>query len=337
MSLGDITSTKESSPQLFVGGLSSATTSSDLFNYFQQFGLILYCEVQRSDSGKSKRFGFVKYADPVHARFVFESNDHYVGNKKVTIEWASDPIAKQISQETRIFRKVYVGNIPSWTNKQEIEDLISTFGKIEKITRLRRKDDGSMYCYAIMQDISSAQTLLRLQHIKSSGNLQLVIKPFTPQKSKVDANLQRIPHAQQRGGALRYPLPEQAELHSRPLIGGKERIWSSVPHDEEFRSVATSKADKFPVSQKSQNHIARDESQKYHLKMTKIVIRAGLELELRKFSFLDKLNSSQSWKPTSDMDTRPQSISPDCSASDQLFRFNISATKRVTNGVTSMV
>lgn len=337
MSLGEITSTKESSPQLFVGGLSSATTSSDLFNYFQHFGLILYCEVQRSDSGKSKRFGFVKYADPAHARFVFESKDHHVGNKKVTIEWAFDPIAKQISQETRIFRKVYVGNIPSWTNKQEIEDLISKFGKIEKITRLRRKDDGSMYCYAIMQDISSAQTLLRLQYIKSSGNLQLVIKPFTPQKSKVDPNLLKIPQAQQRGGASTYPLPEQAEFLSRPLTGGNERIWNNFPVYEEFGSVAKRKADKFPVNQKSQNHIARDENQKYHLKMTKIVIRAGLELELRKFSFLDKLNIHPWLIPASDTETRPQSISPDCSASDQLFRFNISATNRVTNRVTSMM
>lgn len=329
----EIRSTNEPLPQLFVGGLSSTTASADLFDYFQQFGLILYCEVQRSDSGKSKRFGFVKYADPAVTNLVFETKDHYIGNKKVTIEWAFDPIAKQISQETRIFRKVYVGNIPSWTNKPEIEDLISTFGKIEKVTRLRRKDDGSMYCYAIMQDIPSAQNLLSLQYIKSRGNLELVIKPFTPQKSKVDQNLLRFHQAQRRAGPSKNQLPQQAEFDRMALDGGEHQVQSYTPHYEVFGFGDLSRADKFPQSQKSEHHITRDED----LKIPKIRIRFGLQLELRQTPLIDTFNFPFSSKAGSNMNRKFERESPDSSTSDHLYRFNIFATKRAMNKMGSMV
>lgn len=282
--------TRETMPQLFVGGLSSSTTSKDLFNYFKLFGHVLSCEVQRAESGKSKRFGFVIFYDVHVAEWVIGTPDHSIMNKRVTIEWALDPVAKQMSQETRAFRKVYVGNIPSWTRKEQIEVAISMFGKIEKVTRLRKKDDGSMYCYAIMQEISSAQRLLKQQFINSSDSLQLIIKPFTPQKRKEESNRdQKFSNDESHARWQTFLGPNNLNDYTQ-LSGLHGNQVSTIDRLSGQTLALSSRFEGSWESRVKNSQLLSDNILECSPKKIKVSIRAGLELQLVDYSCPIKFN-----------------------------------------------
>lgn len=320
--------TRETTPQLFVGGLSSSTTSKDLFNYFKRFGHVLSCEVQRAESGKSKRFGFVKFSDPRDAECVFGIPNHSVMNKQVTIEWALDPVAKQMSQQTRVFRKVYVGNIPAWARKEQIEATISTFGRIEKVTRLRKKDDGSMYCYAIMQEISSAQSLLKQQLIKSSESLQLIIKPFTPQKRK-EESIRGLGISNKQSRAERESFPGASDIYHvvepESLHGNKV---PSIDLNSRQANSFSSRAAATSESRAKNSQLVADHTLRCSPSQLKISIRAGLELQLVDYSCLNKLYMPQIASVAVVGTSHLQYIPRSRLVPGNHFRFNISTYRK---------
>jgi RNA recognition motif-containing protein len=66
----------EPNPKLFIGGLAWAATDEDLKAAFSPFGEVLEAMVARyDDTGRSKGFGFVKYATTEEATKAKEEMD----------------------------------------------------------------------------------------------------------------------------------------------------------------------------------------------------------------------------------------------------------------------
>lgn len=63
--------------KLFVGGLSWETTQDNLQRYFARYGDVIDCVVMKNaESGRSRGFGFVTFADPANVNVVLQNGPH---------------------------------------------------------------------------------------------------------------------------------------------------------------------------------------------------------------------------------------------------------------------
>lgn len=69
---------------MFVGGLSWETTQESLQRYFGQYGEVIDCVVMKnSETGRSRGFGFVTFADPNKVDSVLKSGPHELDGRTV--------------------------------------------------------------------------------------------------------------------------------------------------------------------------------------------------------------------------------------------------------------
>lgn len=63
--------------KLFVGGLSWETSQDNLQRYFSRYGEVIDCVVMKNaESGRSRGFGFVTFADPANVTVVLQNGPH---------------------------------------------------------------------------------------------------------------------------------------------------------------------------------------------------------------------------------------------------------------------
>ena len=71
---------------MFVGGLSWETTQESLQRYFGQYGEVIDCVVMKnSETGRSRGFGFVTFADPNKVDAVLKSGPHELDGRTVRV------------------------------------------------------------------------------------------------------------------------------------------------------------------------------------------------------------------------------------------------------------
>jgi RNA recognition motif-containing protein len=107
---------------LFVGGLAKSCTDDELREPFLKFGDVLSVRVQRSKStSKPLGYGFVQMASVEQADKAKEAlNKSFIGDHQVDINWAGRN------------RVLLVSNLAPSVSIEEILDLFSRFGDIEK-------------------------------------------------------------------------------------------------------------------------------------------------------------------------------------------------------------
>ena len=72
--------------KMFVGGLSWETAQDSLQRYFGQYGEVIDCVVMKnSETGRSRGFGFVTFADPSKVDVVLKSGPHELDGRTVSI------------------------------------------------------------------------------------------------------------------------------------------------------------------------------------------------------------------------------------------------------------
>lgn len=69
---------------MFVGGLSWETTEKTLTDYFSKFGEISDCVIMlHPESGQSRGFGFLTFADPKACQAVIDTSPHTIDGRTV--------------------------------------------------------------------------------------------------------------------------------------------------------------------------------------------------------------------------------------------------------------
>ena len=72
--------------KLFIGGIHRSTTQDGLKHYFEKFGEVTICKLMiDKETGNSRGFGFVTYADPACINQVMASKPHTLDGKIVSI------------------------------------------------------------------------------------------------------------------------------------------------------------------------------------------------------------------------------------------------------------
>jgi hypothetical protein len=94
----------------------------------------------------------------------------------------------------RVDRSMILKNLPLHVEKAEIWSALSQYGPIEQISKLRRSNPQSMFCYATMQKIDDAKDLQHRGYFIFRGKRKVHVERFVPKEernshaSKPDSN-----------------------------------------------------------------------------------------------------------------------------------------------------
>ena len=167
--------------RLFVGGLPSEATEKDLFDHFKRFGELLDVHISRTPEGRSKLFGYVQFAAFSQAAHALnESKPHFIKNKLVNVNIAIPREEVQVEQTLRARRSLILKNIPLGITKQQIRSLVARYGPIDQLSKLRRSNPQSLFCYVTMQTVDSDQGLYKREYLPFEFNRRIFIEKFIP-------------------------------------------------------------------------------------------------------------------------------------------------------------
>lgn len=126
----------EEDGKLFVGALSSKTTSPMLLEYFEQYGRVRDAIVMRDlSTGQNRCFGFVSYEDRSVADIVL-AGKHFINGKLVDVKKAIPRTDYERSD------KIFVGGLPQSMTNGELRSFFEDFGPVLEAQVMTKKDSG---------------------------------------------------------------------------------------------------------------------------------------------------------------------------------------------------
>ncbi|XP_037796238.1 heterogeneous nuclear ribonucleoprotein 27C-like isoform X4 [Penaeus monodon] len=123
----------EEKGKMFVGGLSWETTQESLQRYFGQYGEVIDCVVMKnSETGRSRGFGFVTFADPNKVDVVLKSGPHELDGRTIDPK-ACNPRSMQKQKKNGNWPKVFLGGLPSNLTETDLRNFFSRYGAVMEV------------------------------------------------------------------------------------------------------------------------------------------------------------------------------------------------------------
>lgn len=91
-----------------------------------------------------------------------------------------NPQSQTLESVQRIERSLILKNLPLHVDKLEIWQALTEFGVVEQISKLRRSNPQSMFCYVTMQDVRDALMLQESGYFIFRGRRKVHVEKFVP-------------------------------------------------------------------------------------------------------------------------------------------------------------
>jgi RNA recognition motif-containing protein len=158
--------------KVFVGGVSWATDEKKFGEHFGPYGEITDCVIMRNlDTGHSRGFGFITFADPSSVDKLFEAGEHVIDGKKLDIKIAvpRDEIGRTevtAPPKNRRTCKIFVGGISLETSKSDLAEHFGKYGSIVETTVMVDRVSGRPrgFGFVVFQSEDSVDQLLQETH-----------------------------------------------------------------------------------------------------------------------------------------------------------------------------
>lgn len=166
--------------KLFVGGLSWETTQENLSRYFCRFGEIIDCVVMKNnESGRSRGFGFVTFADPANVNHVLQSGPHTLDGRTIDPK-PCNPRTLQKPKKGGGF-KVFLGGLPSNVTETDLRTFFGRYGKVTEVVIMydQEKKKSRGFGFLSFEEESSVEHVTNERYINLNGK-QVEIKKAEP-------------------------------------------------------------------------------------------------------------------------------------------------------------
>ena len=168
---------REKKPQeanLYVRRIAPEFNQSDLQSYFQQFGTVLSCKIEKWQDGTSRGFGYLQYEEEEKAVNAINQANGAELTKTVTdpngtqrtvtckIEVSSFKKKEERNEVEQPFTNLYVKNLPKNCNEEMLKSLFQRFGEIESV-HIQKDPQGALLDYGFIdfKDTSSAHQAMK--------------------------------------------------------------------------------------------------------------------------------------------------------------------------------
>lgn len=119
--------------KLFVGGLSWETTQENLQRYFGRYGEVIDCVVMKNnETGRSRGFGFVTFADPDNVDRALENGPHTLDGRTIDPK-PCNPRSLHKPKRTGGYPKVFLGGLPPNITETDLRSFFSRYGNVMEV------------------------------------------------------------------------------------------------------------------------------------------------------------------------------------------------------------
>lgn len=166
--------------KIFVGGLSWETTQDSLKTYFEGFGTVTDVTLKTDvNTGKSRGFGFVTFADASSVSQVLSTTTHMLDGRKI------DPKVAQAKGGREPCLKVFVGGLDPTISEDEIRAHFGQYGAIDKVELPfdKVKQQRRAFCFVQFQAEDAVNAAVA-SNKQSLGTSEVDVKKATPPQSE---------------------------------------------------------------------------------------------------------------------------------------------------------
>lgn len=166
--------------KLFVGGLSWETTQENLQRYFSRYGEIVDCVVMKNnETGRSRGFGFVTFADPTIINMVLQNGPHTLDGRTIDPK-PCNPRTLQKPRKGGGY-KIFLGGLPSNVTETDLRTFFGRYGKVTEVVIMydQEKKKSRGFGFLSFEDEGSVDCVTNERYINLNGK-QVEIKKAEP-------------------------------------------------------------------------------------------------------------------------------------------------------------
>lgn len=166
--------------KLFVGGLSWETTQENLQRYFTRYGEIIDCVVMKNnETGRSRGFGFVTFADPGNVTLVLKNGPHTLDGRTIDPK-PCNPRTLQKPKKGGGY-KIFLGGLPSNVTETDLRTFFGRYGKVTEVVIMydQEKKKSRGFGFLSFEDEGSVECVTNERYINLNGK-QVEIKKAEP-------------------------------------------------------------------------------------------------------------------------------------------------------------
>nr|CAH7744669.1 unnamed protein product [Callosobruchus chinensis] len=167
--------------KLFVGGLSWETTQDNLQRYFSRYGEVIDCVVMKNaESGRSRGFGFVTFADPANVSVVLQNGPHTLDGRTIDPK-PCNPRTLQKPKKGGGYPKVFLGGLPSNVTETDLRSFFTRFGKVMEVVIMydQEKKKSRGFGFLSFEDEDAVDRCVA-EHFVNLNGKQVEIKKAEP-------------------------------------------------------------------------------------------------------------------------------------------------------------
>ena len=178
--------------EIFVGGIPLSIDQDELYEYFQNFGVVTDCYIQRHKKSRlSRGYGFITFMYPEDAMACIEYNNHSINGRNISCNYGKSKAEAINDVFIKQRNKLFIGGVGADISEEQLYNCFSKFGKIEKIYLIYDKVTGFSKGFGFLEyeDETSAKRVASAHYIILNG-CKIEIKPKLLKKevNKDDAN-----------------------------------------------------------------------------------------------------------------------------------------------------
>ncbi|CAH2242399.1 jg12980 [Pararge aegeria aegeria] len=157
--------------KLFVGGLSWETSQENLQRYFSRYGDVIDCVVMKnSESGRSRGFGFVTFAEPSLVNVVLQNGPHQLDGRTIDPK-PCNPRTLQKPKRGGGYPKVFLGGLPSNITETDLRVFFGRYGKVMEVVIMydQEKKKSRGFGFLSFEDEISVERVTQEHFINLNG------------------------------------------------------------------------------------------------------------------------------------------------------------------------
>ncbi|XP_043198969.1 DAZ-associated protein 1-like isoform X1 [Amphibalanus amphitrite] len=176
----------EEAGKMFVGGLSWETTQDSMLAYFSQWGEVVDCVVMKNnETGRSRGFGFVTFAEPDNVQRVLAAGPHELDGRTIDPK-ACNPrsLQNKLRLRSQTYPKVFLGGLPPSVTETDLRTLFGQYGHVMEVVIMydqeKRKSRGFGFLSFELED---AVERVLAKHFVTICGKQVEVKRAEPREA----------------------------------------------------------------------------------------------------------------------------------------------------------
>ncbi len=192
------------SANIYIKKIAPEFDQSDIQSYFQKFGKVVSCKIEKWPDGTSRGFGYLQFEEESKAGEAINESNNTELTKTITMPDGTQntikclievsPFQKKLERLDKVeqpFTNLYVKHLPTGCTEEMLKSLFEKFGEIESVKIQLDKDGKSLdFGYVDFKETDAAHKALKEmdKHLIEEGKVLYVSRHY----SKKEIELQSL-------------------------------------------------------------------------------------------------------------------------------------------------